>query len=211
MNIDDRFIYTNAFGTVSVVVPAKQFFDSMVCDAVVDEVTGEELEPAITEDDCWQIILDKEKKNHAIQIEMKKKMDEGMTEAEVASHIKKVHATLKPVNIPDVEAVTKDKIPADRTFRNAWKKGAAKVEIDMPKALEIAKNKVREVREKKWSGVDAEFNRSLETGDETAKDAAVAKKNTLRDAPADTRLTDAKTPDDLKLAMGAVINEIEQL
>ena len=54
--------------------------------------------------------------------------------------------------------------------------------IDMAKAREIHKDKIRAARAEKFKELDIEFQKALETGASTTD--IVAKKQALRDAPA---------------------------
>ena len=68
--------------------------------------------------------------------------------------------------------------------------------IDMAKAKEIHKTNIRAAREPKLAELDIEFQRALETGASTTD--IVAKKQALRDAPADSDIASASTTDELK-------------
>ena len=68
--------------------------------------------------------------------------------------------------------------------------------IDMAKAREIHKGNIRKAREPKLVELDIEFQKALETGASTTD--IVAKKQALRDAPADSGITSAKDTDELK-------------
>lgn len=68
--------------------------------------------------------------------------------------------------------------------------------IDMAKAKEIHKEKIRTAREFKLAELDIEFQKTLETSSDTT--AIVAKKQALRDAPADSGITAASDIDALK-------------
>ena len=68
--------------------------------------------------------------------------------------------------------------------------------IDMAKAREIHKNKIRAAREQKFKELDVEFQKALETGASTTD--IVAKKQALRDAPADSGIASASDADALK-------------
>lgn len=68
--------------------------------------------------------------------------------------------------------------------------------IDMAKAREIHKNKIREARTPKLAELDIEFQKALETGASTTD--IVAKKQALRDAPADSGIAAASDADALK-------------
>ena len=68
--------------------------------------------------------------------------------------------------------------------------------IDMAKAREIHKTNIRNARTPKLAELDVEFQRALETGASTTD--IVAKKQALRDAPADSDITAASDADALK-------------
>ena len=68
--------------------------------------------------------------------------------------------------------------------------------VDMAKAREIHKTNIRIAREPKLAELDIEFQKALETGASTTD--IVAKKQALRDAPADSGITSAKDTDELK-------------
>ena len=68
--------------------------------------------------------------------------------------------------------------------------------IDMAKAKEIHKTKIREARTPKLAELDIEFQKALETGASTTDIAA--KRQALRDAPADSEITSAADTDALK-------------
>ena len=68
--------------------------------------------------------------------------------------------------------------------------------IDMAKAKEIHKAKIRIARESKLAELDIEFQKALETSSDTS--VIVNKKQALRDAPADNAITAATTTDELK-------------
>ena len=68
--------------------------------------------------------------------------------------------------------------------------------IDMAKAREIHKKNIRNAREPKLAELDIEFQKALETGASTTD--IVAKKQALRDAPADSGIAAASDADALK-------------
>ena len=70
------------------------------------------------------------------------------------------------------------------------------ININMNKARDIHREKVREARNPKLAEKDVEFQRALETGADTA--AIVTAKQALRDAPASAAIEAATTPDELK-------------
>ena len=68
--------------------------------------------------------------------------------------------------------------------------------IDMAKAKEIHKTNIRAARTPKLQELDVEFQKALETSADTS--TIVAKKQALRDAPADSGIASASTADELK-------------
>ena len=70
------------------------------------------------------------------------------------------------------------------------------ITTDMAKAKEIHKTRIREARSSKFSELDIEFQRALETSADTS--AIIAKKQALRDAPADSAIDAATTESELK-------------
>ena len=78
-----------------------------------------------------------------------------------------------------VDAAT---IPSDRTFRNAWKEDLT---VDMPKAVNITKDRLRAERAPLLIAQDVLMSRAQETGASTV--AIIAEKNRLRDV---TKLAD---------------------
>ena len=67
---------------------------------------------------------------------------------------------------------------------------------DMAKAREIHKTNIRTARTPKLAELDVEFQKALETGASTTD--IVAKKQALRDAPADAGIASASDTDALK-------------
>ena len=68
--------------------------------------------------------------------------------------------------------------------------------VDMAKAREIHKTNIRNARTPKLAELDIEFQKALETGSSTTD--IVAKKQALRDAPADSGIAAASDTDALK-------------
>tara|TARA_R100000781_G_scaffold464_2_gene762 strand:- start:1759 stop:2019 length:261 start_codon:yes stop_codon:yes gene_type:complete len=68
--------------------------------------------------------------------------------------------------------------------------------FDMAKAKEIHRTNIRKARTPKLAELDVEFNKALETGLSTTE--IVAKKQALRDAPADSAIESASDDAALK-------------
>lgn len=108
-------------------------------------------------------------------------------------------ALRKDVPVGVAVAVVEDaQLPAERTFRNAWKQQGNAVTVDMPKAREIWRDKIRIARAPKFEPLDVAWFKAVEANDVVAMTDIKAKKKALRDAPADPRIEAAKTPEDLK-------------
>jgi flagellar basal body rod protein FlgB len=75
--------------------------------------------------------------------------------------------------------------------------------IDMAKAREIHKTNIRNARTPKLAELDIEFQKALETGASTTD--IVAKKQALRDAPADSGIDSASDTDALKAQWNTTI------
>ena len=89
-------------------------------------------------------------------------------------------------------------LPAERTFREGWQADAdtGVISVNMTKAKDIWRDKIRAAREPELSKLDTAFMKAQETGASTTQ--IVADKNTLRDAPSHADIDAATTPDELK-------------
>ena len=72
------------------------------------------------------------------------------------------------------------------------------ININMNKAKDIWRSKIRSERNEELLKLDVEYMRALESGDTQQQSVITNKKNALRDAPADPRIENAKTPEALK-------------
>lgn len=70
--------------------------------------------------------------------------------------------------------------------------------VDIERAAEIQRNRIRLAREPLLATLDREFMMALEAGDAAAIDRIKAEKQRLRDAPADKRIDSAKTIEELR-------------
>lgn len=97
--------------------------------------------------------------------------------------------------------VEDDELPSDRTYRNAWENGEKTVSVNMVKAREIQKDILRSMRAPLLENLDMEFLKALEGSDDSLKQEVIDKKQILRDVTTDPMISDAKTPEELKLAI----------
>jgi hypothetical protein len=70
-------------------------------------------------------------------------------------------------------------LPRDNDFYDAWEMDATSVTVNLDKAIEITKKRLRAEREPLLAAQDVAFQRALETG--AATSAIVAEKQRLRD------------------------------
>ena len=70
--------------------------------------------------------------------------------------------------------------------------------VNMNKAKDIWRDKIRADRTAELNKLDVEYMRALEAGDTTKQAEIAAKKQALRDAPADERIDNATSPEELK-------------
>jgi hypothetical protein len=91
-------------------------------------------------------------------------------------------------------------VPANRDFRDAWFLSGSVISEDLTKAKELFRDKIREVRKPLLEAEDVVYMKAMEADDATAKAASVAKKTSLRDAPAASAINAATTITELKAA-----------
>jgi len=109
----------------------------------------------------------------------------------------KTYVTDKDGAVADASTIT---MPSDRHFRNAWKLSGSVMAEDMAEAKKIFQDKIREVRKPLLEAEDVAYMMALEANDASKKDASVAKKKKLRDAPAASAISSADTIAKLKAA-----------
>ena len=101
-------------------------------------------------------------------------------------------------DIPSGRAVTtlpRNAVPADRTFRTAWKPDLT---VDMPKARVVQQDRLREVRASRLAELDVAQLRAIAADDKQEVAAIEAEKQQLRDAPNNPAINAATTPEQLK-------------
>ena len=103
-------------------------------------------------------------------------------------------------NGKSIDASTVSKMPSDRHFRNAWTLSGDVISEDLATAKTMFKDKIREVRKPLLEAQDIAYMKALESGSSSAQTTAKNEKTKLRDAPAASAITDAKTIAELKSA-----------
>ena len=103
--------------------------------------------------------------------------------------------------------IEQEKIPPNRDFRNAWKydNSVESVNVNMQKARDIHRDRIRIKRDEKLKALDISYMRADEQGDATQKANIANEKQILRDLPQDFDLTQATTPEELNALWPSVI------
>jgi hypothetical protein len=96
--------------------------------------------------------------------------------------------------------VTKEELPTHREFRNAWEDRGTHVDHNMPKAVEIHLDRVREHRAPLLDKHDKDWMKAMEKGDKKESDRIATEKQRLRDLPTTLKkeFDKAKTVEELK-------------
>lgn len=119
-------------------------------------------------------------------------------EQALARALKKLPASARNPQVVDESA-----IPADRTFRDAWTAGSGAVLHDMDKCRAIHRDYLRKLRKPQLEALDIALMHALETGASIFE--ITTKKQALRDVTADPAIDAAKTPEELKAVLPAVL------
>ena len=99
-----------------------------------------------------------------------------------------------------IESSKATSMPSDKHFRNAWSLSGTVISEDMTAAKVIFKDKIRQVRKPLLEAQDVLYMKAIEDGDSSAQSTVATKKKELRDAPAASAITNAKTVAELKAA-----------
>ena len=114
--------------------------------------------------------------------------------------------TVEEIAAKDVPAgksytiVEDSQVPTDRSFRDAWALSDGSIQVEMTKAKDLMRDKIREVRKDLLASEDVTFMRAVETADADAQAASAARKQALRDAPLASAISNASDVTALKAA-----------
>lgn len=109
-------------------------------------------------------------------------------------------------------------VPSDRTFRGAWNLSANVIGVDMDKAKDIWRNKLREDRKAKFTPLDDEIRvlsrKELSNDSDNARKTRIgvveSKAQEYRDVPEHADIDAASTPDELKaLTLDTLVTPLE--
>ena len=107
-----------------------------------------------------------------------------------------------PVDAINPQFVEETEIPTDRTFRNAWKAGAGKVEHDIPKTKLLAHDARRIARTQEFEPFDAVIMKQIPGADAAAAEQS-RKDIRVKYALIQEAIDQAQTTEQMKSALGA--------
>lgn len=96
--------------------------------------------------------------------------------------------------------IKRAEIPRDRSYRNALVDDGGQLTFDMPKAREIHRDKLRQLRVAHFAANDIVLLEAVIEGDEVKRAKAVARRDALRDVTELLSIEAAKTIEQLKTA-----------
>ncbi len=123
--------------------------------------------------------------------------DDADVQAEVDSWEAKPKNVARGLTATSFQWHEDDPTPGDRGFRDAWKRGVAGVDVDMPKARVIHMDRIRVARDKQLNELDKQTLKAVGQGDAAEQARIEAEKQRLRDLPQTFDLTNASTPEAL--------------
>jgi hypothetical protein len=98
-----------------------------------------------------------------------------------------------------------ENLPEDVTFFNAWELDGEEVVVNLTKAREIWKDRLRQARKPVLEKLDIEYMRALENEDTTRVEEIVSVKKKLRDITVAKELTSAKSIENIKAFWPSVL------
>jgi hypothetical protein len=103
-----------------------------------------------------------------------------------------------PPGAKDLRIATRAEIPQDQTFRDAWVLRNGKPQVDMAKARDLHRYRIRRKRKAFFRDLDVRQLRAVVAGHGDTVATIETAKQSLRDAPADPGIDAAQTPEQLK-------------
>ena len=97
-----------------------------------------------------------------------------------------------------------DELPG-RDFRGAWTDAGQAVSVDMAKARDIHRDRLRGMRQPLLQALDVAYMRADEAGDGERKAELAATKQALRDVTADPAIEAAETPAELAAVIPSIL------
>lgn len=97
--------------------------------------------------------------------------------------------------IPNSRIVDQALLPTDRDFRDAWTVYGT---IDLGKAKEVWRKRIRTARDKRLKELDVKWMKAMEKGELTIAASIAADKQVLRDLPDREEISSASSLEELK-------------
>jgi len=119
---------------------------------------------------------------------------EGETEEQ---HFERAAKRAIPADAQHVRTISRDELPKSRSWRDAWTHDGKTISVDMPRAREILRNKMRKQRAKMLRKLDQEQLMGIVQGRDADVKQMEAVKQTLRDVTEDPSIEAAQTPEEL--------------
>jgi hypothetical protein len=98
----------------------------------------------------------------------------------------------------DIRITTRAEVPTDRTFRDAWVLRNGRPQVDMAKARDLHRYRIRRKRKAFFRDLDARQLRAVVAGQSDVVANIETAKQALREAPDDPGIDAAQTPEQLK-------------
>jgi hypothetical protein len=130
---------------------------------------------------------------------------DGETEADWLLRLRKKVVPRSASHVAIVEGSTLPQRREDREFRSAWRFDGGRLTIPIGPARDAWRDRMRRARAPLLAALDIEYQRADERGDANAKRDIAARKQALRDVPADPAIDAAKTPEQLKAVWPACL------
>ena len=192
--MDKVIVYSRPDGRVDIVVPAPQC--RRIAAVVISDGQSRgrhEFRPPVPKSRAERVVAAAAARGLSAEIEWAES-DEDFLARIVARSV--------PSDARDVEIVAAEAVPADRTFRGAWRRDTrpmpAPVTIDMAEARGIHRDRIRRARDRRLAALDLDYQRADEAGDAAEKRRVATLKQKLRDIPQSFDLGHAETPEALK-------------
>jgi len=106
--------------------------------------------------------------------------------------------------VTGVREISPSEIPTDRTFRDAWVDDGV-IAVDMPRARNICRDRLRVARSSKLAALDVEMSRVY--NDRVRQDEIEARRQVLPDVTDDPAIAAAQTPDELRAVLPAALRD----
>jgi len=119
---------------------------------------------------------------------------EGETEEQ---HYERCAKKSVPEGSKDIRVISREELPQSRSWRNAWVNDGKVISVDMPRAREVLRDKMRKERAKMLRRLDQEQLMGIVQGRDADVKQMETVKQVLRDVTEDPSIEAAQTPEEL--------------